>query len=94
MSFFQNSYIFQPKLQELLKDLLSALDEEDPTKIGEIASKFTGHEFSLSNNWQQELNEHFRSSKYVKLLFRHLRAHGPLLGYASHLVLYRGADTP
>lgn len=57
----------------LLEDLLSALDEENPSKIGEIASKFTGHEFSLSNNWQQELNEHFRSSKYVKLLFQHLK---------------------
>jgi len=59
--------------EKLLEELLSALDDEDPTKIGECASKFTGHEFSLSDNWQQDLNEHFRSSKYVKLLFQHLQ---------------------
>ena len=70
----QYSQTLQQDLDTVFLDqLLTALERGNPTRIGELASKLTGHEFNLSKNWPDELNEHFRTSKYVKFLFEYLR---------------------
>lgn len=58
---------------KLLDNLLTALDEEDPDKIADVTSQITQFEFQLTENWQEELFNHFQMSKYVKLLFENLQ---------------------
>jgi ATP-dependent helicase YprA (DUF1998 family) len=53
--------------------LLTALENDNPKEIGTVASKLTSHDFNLTGDWQIELNDHFRTSKYVRLLFEHLK---------------------
>jgi ATP-dependent helicase YprA (DUF1998 family) len=56
-----------------LDKLLKAIEANDQSKIAHFASMLTGFEFSLSENWQDELYEHFQTSKYVKMLFKRLQ---------------------
>jgi len=76
----QYTQTLKPDLDsDFLDQLLSALEKSDPVAIGQLASSLTGHEFNLSKNWPDELNDHFRTSKYVRFLFEHLKE-------ATHLV--------
>lgn len=64
---------FSGEGESYLDGLLTALENNDPIQIAQVASGLTGFEFKLSENWQEELYDHFQTSKYVKLLFERLQ---------------------
>jgi len=59
--------------EAFLDRLLMSLEENEPVQIAQVISELTGVELKLTDNWPEELFEHFQSSMYVKLLFEHLQ---------------------
>jgi len=73
---WSSSLYSQPPFKEnpnFLDELLKTIETNDYNKISRLASSLTGFEFNLTDNWQEELYNHFQSSKYVKLLFEKLQ---------------------
>ena len=59
--------------ESFLDQVIDAIEKESPEDIVKAVTILTGQTVTLSENWQADLHDHFRSSSYVKTLFEKLQ---------------------